>query len=60
MINNAEDLIPAIDLLEARMEKGEYLEKQDGRWHLFEPSGDGVVSGKNLRELLVNLIFMDC
>lgn len=54
------NLIPALDLLQARLERGEYLAKQDGEWHLFEPGGEGVASGKNLREILINLIWMDC
>lgn len=54
------NLIPALDLLQARLERGEYLAKQDGEWHLFDKGGEGVTSGKNLREILVNLIWMDC
>ncbi len=54
------NVVPAIDLLQARMERGEYLAQQDGEWFLFEPSGDSVVCGKTLRDILINLIFTDC
>lgn len=55
-----ENMVPAIDLLQARLEKGEYLEKQDGEWCLFEKDGEGVCRGKTLKDILVDLIFMDC
>ena len=47
------DIISALDLLEEHLERGEHLAKQDGEWHLFEPGGEGVTSGKNLRESLL-------
>ena len=52
-INSTNDFIFAINLLEARLERGEYLEKQDGVWWLFEEGGDGVVidDAKNKRSL---------
>lgn len=53
-------LIPALDLLQTRLERGEYLAKQDGLWYLFDAKGEGVISGKNLRGLLINLIWLDC
>lgn len=53
------DIISALDLLEEHLERGEVLEKQDGLWHLFD-KGEGVVSGKDLRDLLINLIWLDC
>ena len=53
-------LIPALDLLQDRLERGEYLAQQDGLWHLFDVNGEGVVSGPTLRDLLINLIFFDC
>jgi len=55
-----EGAIPAIDLLQAHLEQGEYLRKQDGEWSLFDAEGDGVVSGKTLRDILLSLIWMDC
>ena len=53
-------IVPSLDLLQARLERGEYLAKQDGVWHLFSTEGEGVVSGPTLRDLLISLIFFDC
>ena len=55
-----ENAVPSIDLLQTRLERGEYLKKQDGRWWLFEAGGEGVVSGKSLGDILISLIFLDC
>ena len=57
---SSKDLIPALDLLQARLERGEYLSKQDGLWWLFSKDGEGVTSGKDLRDVLIGLIFIDC
>lgn len=54
------DFIPALDLLQVRLERGEYLKKQDGLWWIFDADGEGVTSGKDLRDILLNLIWMDC
>jgi hypothetical protein len=54
------EIVPSLDLLQIRLERGEYMVTQDGEWHLFDVEGEGVVSGKNLRELLINLIWIDC
>ena len=53
-------LIPALDLLQDRLERGEYLAQQDGLWILFSIEGESVVSGTSLREMLINLIWLDC
>lgn len=55
-----ENAIPAISLLQARLERGEYLSKEDGIWHLFDKLGEGVASGESLQEILLDLIWMDC
>ena len=55
-----ESAVPAIDLLEARLERGNYLKKLDGEWWLFVKNGEGVVNGKTLRDILISLIFLDC
>ena len=55
-----ENAVPSIMLLQARLERGEYLAKQDGKWHVFDSKGEGVTSGKILRDILLNLIWMDC
>lgn len=58
--NIFENTVASIDLLQTRMERGEYLVYQEGEWFLFEKSGSGVTNGKTLRELLINLIWIDC
>ena len=55
-----ENAVPAIDLLQDRLERREYLAQQDGQWHLFDSGGEGVTSGKTLRDILLNLIWIDC
>ena len=52
-------VIPALDLLQARLESGCEIKQQDGQWHLFESSGDSVTSGATVREMIINLIFTD-
>lgn len=54
------EIVPALDLLQARLERGGYLKKLEGRWFLFAGKGGVIVSGKNLRELLISLIWVDC
>lgn len=54
------NFIPALDSLQVRLERGEYLAKQDDLWHLFDKGGEGVTSGKDLKNILINLIWMDC
>ena len=49
-------VIPALALLQSRLERGEYLAQQDEEWWLFEESGEGIASGKTLNDLLANLI----
>ena len=53
-------VIPALDRLQDRLEQGCRIEYQDDLWWLFESSGEGVVSGKTIRALIVSLIFTDC
>lgn len=52
-----ESAIPSLDLLQSHLDKGAYLSYQDNMWHLFRANGDGIVSGKNIREILMNLIW---
>lgn len=54
------DLIPSLDRLQERMEGGCYLAKQDGKWWLFGPDGEGLVCGETLRDVLINLVWLDC
>jgi hypothetical protein len=55
-----DDLYPVFELLETRLEQGYYFSKQGNRWWLFDPDGEGHCSGLTIRELLTNLIFVDC
>jgi len=55
-----ENAIPALDHLQKRLERQAYIAKQDGLWHLFAKSGDSITSGRTIREMLINLIFVDC
>jgi len=56
-------LIPALDLLQDRLSQGCYIEHQDGKWWLFngvaEKHGEGICSGETIREMLINLIFVN-
>ncbi len=56
----AESAIPALDLLQVRLEAGCYIRQQDDRWCLFDASGSGITSGTTIRSMLINLIFTDC
>lgn len=55
-----EGAVPSLDLLEAHLDKGAYIAKQEDRWHLFAKDGDGIVSGETIRNMLMNLIFLEC
>lgn len=55
-----ENAVPSVDLLQARLEAGCEIAHQDGTWHLFDKDGEGVTSGRSLRDILLNLIWMDC
>ena len=55
-----EGAIPALDLLQARLEAGASIDKQSGRWHLFAANGNSITSGDTVRSMLQNLIFTDC
>ena len=53
-------VIPALDLLQTRLEAGcEIKYQDDGRWCLFDTHGEYVTSGKTVRDMIVNLIFTD-
>ena len=60
MCDLVENAVPSIDRLQDRLEQGCRLAKQDGRWWLFDAEGEGIAGGETLRDVLVNLIFMDC
>ena len=52
--------IPALDLLETRLQAGCQIEKCDMGWCLFDKEGECVCYGTSIRQMLVNLIFTDC
>lgn len=60
LCDTIEQMVPSIDRLQDRLEEGCHLEKDDGKWWLFDARGEGIVGGETLRELLINLIFRDC
>lgn len=53
-------MAPSIELLETRLEQGCYLRKQYDHWYLFDKEGEVVASGERLRDIFVNLIWIDC
>jgi len=53
-------VIPSLDILETRLEQGCTIEKQSGKWWLFDKDGEGVCSGYTIRKMLIELIFTDC
>lgn len=55
-----EKVIPSLDRLQDRLEAGAIITFQDGRWRLLDAAKELVCSGKSIREMLVNLIFVDC
>ena len=48
--------IPALDLLQTRLEAGGELKEQDGQWYLFDLEGESVTSGDTVREMIINLM----
>jgi len=55
-----EKAIPALDRLQDRLEAGSGIVFQDNRWYLFDADGEVVCYGKSIREMLIDLIFVDC
>ncbi len=54
-----ESAIPALDLLQKRLENGCEIINQDGLWGLFDRRGEGITSGESLRSMLLNLMWLD-
>lgn len=46
--------------LQYRLEAGCNISFEDGTWNLFDSSGELVCYGNTVRQMLVNLIFVDC
>jgi hypothetical protein len=53
-------LYPVFDLLEARLLDGCYIGRVDKAWWLFDEDGEGICTGQSIRELMVNLIMVEC
>jgi hypothetical protein len=51
--------IPALDLLQTRLELGCEIKHQDGKWCLFDKKGECVCRGETIRKLLTQLVFVD-
>ncbi len=58
-----ESAVPALDLLQKRLEDGCYVvapDEMNGHlWVLFRRDGEGIASGESLRSMLLNLVFLD-
>ena len=52
--------LPALDLLQSRLDAGCKIKEQDGQWCLFDTDGEYVTGGETVREMIINLIFTDC
>lgn len=50
------NMYPIFDILPRLWESGHKTVYQDGKWHLFAKSGDGLVCGNTFRELCVNIV----
>lgn len=48
-----------IDRLQEYIDQDAYILLQDGEYWLFDKNGEGIVSGANLRRLLINLMRID-
>lgn len=55
-----ERMMPMLDILQERLSDECYIKLQAGRWYIFDGRGESVCSGESIREMLVNLIFVDC
>ena len=53
-------MIPALDRLQDRLEAGDRIVFQDGKWRLFDSEGEQVCSGDSIRDMLISLIMVDC
>ena len=60
LCNVIEQMYPVLDRLQDRLEAGARIEFQNSKWHLFDSDGEQVCYGDSIREMLVNLIMVDC
>ena len=54
-----EKAIPALGLLQTRLEHGAYIACDGNRWWLFDESGEGLCRGNTIRGMLIDLISVD-
>ncbi len=59
MSSAMDTVMPALDLLENWLDNGCEMIRQDGKWCLFDDDGELVCRGASIRELLIELIFVD-
>lgn len=55
-----EDKFHVFERLQDRLESGCNISFDDGTWNLFDAAGELVCYGQTVRQMLVNLIFVDC
>ena len=56
----AEKVVPALDILQEKIETGHVISHESNRFVLRSKDNEWYCSGKSIRELIVNLIFMEC
>ena len=55
-----ENAVPAIDLLQKRLEQGQRIKQIHNRWAIEDEYGEPLFMSNSLRELMMNLIWIDC
>jgi len=55
-----ESAIPALDLLQTRLEQGATIVRHDDSWRLQDKDDVTICSGATIRKMLIELIFTDC
>ena len=60
LCNAIKQAIPSLDRLQERLEAGAKIVFQDGKWWLFDKDSEAICYGNSIREMLINLIFVDC
>lgn len=51
-----DEFYPIFDILPELWNKGYTTVEQEGLWHLFDKHGEGVLSGKDFRQLCINIV----
>lgn len=55
------EAVPSLDRLQDRLEQGAFIDKADEDcWGIFDKDGECLCWGKTIREMMVNLIWLDC